>query len=152
MTAVPTIYRVDRRILKNGIIANACVTSHELRCINEPALPANCDGPEWQFVRTYLPLAHGTAQILIFDDGSDKFVALEAIDALAERPPMSTHVVKLLPLRIRMQPMQCAGDNIVFLNPLLMEMSAPLFFFAELRCKDTPNEHLFLFSRESKDR
>jgi hypothetical protein len=149
MTATPAIYTVNKRFVKNGMPATACVCSPELQCTNEPPLPTECDDAEWRFVRTFVPLVHGTSCVRMFDESADNFVALEEIKSLAERPPESTHVVKLLPLRVHMQPMQTDNNNAVLFNPMPTEMRAPLFFFAELRNKGTAEEQLALLHTPS---
>jgi hypothetical protein len=146
MTAFAALYFKDCERMKNGIAAHLCVVSPEYRCSNEPALPLDCavaeDGYMWCFVRTYVPLVHDTARLGIFDDSLDVYVFLEDVPALSTRLMGATHVVKFVPLRMKQVPFQM--DDGVALIWIAWEIKAPLFFYAALREKDTPAEHLEL--------
>lgn len=143
MSALPAFYLVGKVLRKNGLDAYDCVKSTALKCVNEPPLPVDCTDKEWQFIRTYVPLVHGDKQIKIHHEVQDRFVALETIDQLAERPASATHVVIMLPMRIRMVPIKY-GDK-EFLNPVPLAIKSPLFFYAQRRDADTADDRLELF-------
>jgi hypothetical protein len=145
MIALPAIYLCGSQFRKNGIQAQQCAKSVALKMRNEPPLD---DGPPWQFVSSYVPLVHGTRTISVFHDNEDKWVPLENIAQLAERPADATHVVKLLPAKLVRVPVtqqtapvrdDCSAQVVIS-----AEFGVPLFFFAVLREKGTENEHLAL--------